>query len=249
MIPNNYRLADFVVVHPREEDTGGLAVFDLNIYSTKLLDLPAGGVGLAFGAQFQDETLSQDVDKRLEAGDINLFQLVSVSANRNSYAGYVEMSIPVFGNNFSIPGFHALQFTGAARYESFSNGSNVMVPKVGLRWQPFDDSLTVRATWGEGYRLPSLTQLYPPVFSEPQSLIDPVKDVDVDVPTVFLPNPDLQPEDSRNFTAGVVYSPKFAPGLTVSIDLFDIETTGQVMYYFRPRTHSYPHRERKRLSR
>ncbi len=24
-----------------------------------------------------------------------------------------------------------------------------------LRWQPFDDSLTVRATWGEGYRLPT----------------------------------------------------------------------------------------------
>jgi iron complex outermembrane recepter protein len=230
IIPNNYRLADFVIVHPREEDTSGLAVFDLNIYSTKLFDLPAGGVGLAFGAQFQDETLSQDLDKRLKAGDINLFQLVPFSANRNSYAGYVEMSIPVFGDNyFFIPGFHALQFTGAARYESFSNGSNVMVPKVGLRWQPFDDSVTVRATWGEGYRLPSLPQLYPPVFSGPQSFIDPVKNVPVFVPTVFLPNPDLQPEDSRNFAAGVVYTPKFAPGLTVSIDLFDIETTGHVL--------------------
>src|SRR4029077_13396746 len=142
------RLADFVIVHPREEDIGGLAVFDLNIYSTKLLDLPAGVVGLAFGAQFQDETLSQNVDKRLETGDINLFEMVSVApVNRNSYAGYVEMSIPVFGNNFSIPGFHALEFTEAARYESFSNGSNVMEPKVGGRWQLFDVSLRVRATW------------------------------------------------------------------------------------------------------
>jgi iron complex outermembrane receptor protein len=229
IIPNNYRLADFVIVHPREEDISRLAVFDLNIYNTKLLDLPAGGVGLAFGAQFQDETLSQDIDKRLETGDINLFQLIPFSANRNSYAGYVEMSIPVFGDNFSMPGFHALEFTGAARYESFSNGSNVMVPKLGLRWQPFDDSLTVRATWGEGYRLPSLPQLYTPVFSEAQTFIDPVKKMPVDVPTVFLPNADLQPEDSRNFSAGVVYTPKFAPGLTVSIDLFDIETTGRVL--------------------
>jgi len=139
------------------------------------------------------------------------------------------MSIPVFGNNFSIPGFHALEFTDAARYESFSNGSNVMVPKVGVRWQPFDDSLTVRATWGEGYRLPTLAELNAPVFSSPQSFVDPVKNVLVnDVPTVFLPNPDLQPEDSRNFTAGVVYTPKFAPGLTVSIDLFDVETTGWI---------------------
>jgi iron complex outermembrane receptor protein len=227
-IPNNYRFADFVIVHPREEDTGGLAVYDLNIYSTRLFDLPAGGVGLAFGAQFQDETLSQDADKRLEAGDIPVFQLRSASGNRNSYAGYAEMSIPVFGDNFSIPCFHALEFTGAARYESFSNGSNVMVPKVGLRWQPLDDSLTVRATWGEGYRLPSLRQLNPSVFSAPESLFDPVKGEFVFVPTVFLPNPDLQPEDSRNFTAGVVYTPKFVPGLTLSIDLFDIETTGRV---------------------
>ena len=104
--------------------------------------------------------------RSLETGDIRLFQLVSVSGNRNSSAGYVEMSIPVFGNNFSIPGFHVLEFTGAARYESFSNGSNVMVPKVGLRWQPFDDSLTVRATWGEGYRLPTLAELNAPVFSD-----------------------------------------------------------------------------------
>ena len=65
-------------------------MFGLNIYSTKLLDLPAGGVGLAFGAQFQDETLSQDVDKRLEAGDIPVFQLRSASGNRNSYASYAE---------------------------------------------------------------------------------------------------------------------------------------------------------------
>ena len=230
-IPNNYRFGDFVIVHPREEDIGGLAVFDLNIYSTRLLDLPAGGVGLAFGAQFQDEMLSQDIDKRLETGDILLFRLIPFFANRNSYAGYVEVSIPVFGNNFSIPGFHALQFTGAARYETFSEGSNAMVPKVGLRWQPFDDSLTVRATWGEGFRVPSLTELNYPVFSDVQSFIDPAKKVPVgDVPTVFLPNPDLQPEHSRNFTAGVVYTPKFAPGLTLSIDLFDIETTGRVNF-------------------
>jgi iron complex outermembrane recepter protein len=229
-IPNNYRLADFVIVHPREEDIGRLAVFDLNIYNTKLLDLPAGGVGLAFGAQFQDEMLSLDVDKRLKIGDIRLFQLIPFFASRNSYAGYVEMSIPVFGKNFSIPGFHALQFTGAARYETFSEGSNAMVPKVGLLWQPFDDSLTVRATWGEGFRVPSLTELNFPVYSAPQSFRDPVKKVDVvDVPTVFLPNPDLQPEHSRNFTAGVVYTPKFAPGLTVSIDLFNIEMNGRVL--------------------
>jgi hypothetical protein len=58
------------------------------------------------------------------------------------------MSIPVFGNNFSMQVSHALQFTGAARCEGFNAGSNVMVPKIGLRWQPFDDSLTVPRNLG-----------------------------------------------------------------------------------------------------
>jgi len=104
-----------------------------------------------------------------------------------------------------------------------------MVPKVGMRWQPFDDSLTVRATWGEGYKIPTLFELNAQTFVGSTSLVDPKKRVFVnDVPTTLLANPNLQPEDSRSFTTGVVYSPKFAPGLTVSIDLFDIETTGWV---------------------
>ena len=229
-LPNNYRLVDFVLVHPREIDTGSLAVADLNIYSTQLFSLPAGGVGLALGAQFQNESVRQAPDGLLQRGDLRPFgPLFPVHGNRESYAGYAETRIPLLGGDFVAPGFHALDFTAAARYEAFGERTNVMVPKVGLRWQPFDDSLTIRATWGEGYRLPTLVELVAPPISAAQSVFDPVKKVFVnDVPTVFLPNPNLQPEDSRNFTAGIVYSPKFALGLTVSVDLFDIETTGWV---------------------
>jgi iron complex outermembrane receptor protein len=49
-----------------------------------------------------------------------------------------------------------------------------------------------------------------------------------DVPTKIIPNANVQPEDAREFTAGVVYSPRFVPGLTISTDLFDIETAGWV---------------------
>ncbi|MDQ6764939.1 MAG: TonB-dependent receptor [Verrucomicrobiota bacterium] len=229
-IPNNFRLVDFVIAHPREVDTSHLAVVDLNIYTTQLLTLPAGGVGLAFGAQFQDEAEKQAPDRALQSGEFHPYgAFFAVDGKRNSYAGYAETSIPVFGGNFTAPGFHALEFTAAVRYESFSGGSNVTVPKFGLRWQPFDDSLTVRATWGEGYRLPTLVELLAPPVLSFQNVFDPVtQNTFVDVPGQFLPNPQLQPEDSRNFTAGIVYSPKFAPGLTLSVDLFNIETTGAV---------------------
>ena len=41
-------------------------------------------------------------------------------------------------------------------------------------------------------------------------------------------NSALQPEDSRNFTAGIVYTPKFVPGLTLSFDIYNIDLTGAV---------------------
>ena len=229
-IPNNYLFREFVLIHPEELDSSRLYVFDLNVYSTSLFDLPAGGVGLAFGGQFQDESLAGQVPHNLEIGDVRPIQIVSVFGSRYSAAGYSEMSIPVFGGNVSMPGFHALDFSIAGRYESFSNGSNVMVPKLGMRWQPFDDSLTLRATWGEGYRLPTLVEVNsPPIAGAAQNVFDPVKKIFIsDLPAIFLPNPDLQPEDSRNFTAGAVYSPKFIPGLTAAIDLFNIETTGWI---------------------
>jgi outer membrane receptor protein involved in Fe transport len=49
-----------------------------------------------------------------------------------------------------------------------------------------------------------------------------------DVPVTLRSNPTLQPEDARAFTGGVVYSPKFIPALTVTIDFFDIESKGRV---------------------
>ena len=63
-----------------------------------------------------------------------------MKGNRDSYAVYSETSIPVLGSNFSAPGFRVLDFTAAARFEGFSNGDNVVVPKFGMRWQPIDDS-------------------------------------------------------------------------------------------------------------
>ncbi len=160
-IASNYRLIDYVLLHEREPDRGSATTVDVNIYTTELFKLPAGGVGLAFGGQFQHETNSQETTVLQNAGDLlgtGIF--FPVRASRSEYAAYAETSIPVFGSGCTAPGFHALEFTAAVRYEEFlNNGSNVMVPKFGMRWQPFDDSLTFRATWGEGFKQPSLVNL------------------------------------------------------------------------------------------
>ena len=219
-------------MHPKDTHKSKLATVDATIYTTELFSLPAGGIGLAVGGQFRRESLLEDPDALGLAGDIagNSAQF-SVRGGRKSYALFVETSFPIFSSKNAIPGFHALDITAAGRYEAFlNNDTEVAVPKVGVRWQPLDDSLTLRFTWGLGFREPSLEELY----SGPQSDIQPSNDpmnggaFEPETQTLIVSSPDLLPEDSESFSGGFVYSPKFVPGLTISTDLWQIERTGVV---------------------
>ena len=250
-IPANAATTNFATVHPKDVDTSELGTLDLNIYTTELFKLPAGGIGFAFGGQFRREQLTQDIDQLSVDGDlIGNSPGASTQAGRKDWALYAEASVPFFSPTFNVPGAYALEFTAAVRYEVFENNdTNVAVPKFGMRWQPFDETFTVRATWGEGFREPSLIELYASPTSGltasqdilPTSLGGPPTPVldengqpnparfEPETPVVTTSSPVLQPEDSRSFSAGIVWTPKWVNGLTLSIDLWNIEQTGVVV--------------------
>lgn len=231
-IPSNAPSIAYATIHPVENDYSNLVVADFDLRSSELLTLPAGGVSLNLGAQFRRESIEQDPDKFFIAGDIVGTTPGSfVEAHRTAAAAYAELDIPVFASSFNIPGFRALDFTAALRFEEFAdNLNNAVVPKFGLRWQPFDESLTIRATLGEGFYEPTLFELHGnPSSGVADMLFDPVKGADVfEIPTVLRSNPALQPGDSRNYSCGIICAPAFVPGLTLSADFFNIETTGRV---------------------
>jgi len=250
-IASNAATVEFARVHPKDEDTSKLATLDATIYTTDLFHLPAGGVGFAIGGQWRREQLSENPDMlNLEGDIVGNSPVQSAQGSRNSYAFYAETRIPIFApvtttyntgkdknpqvqteTRAAIPGFYSLEFTAGGRFEEFlNNDSNVLVPKVGMRWQPFDEQLTLRATWGEGFREPSLEELFGSPVSTLQVTHDPLKGglLESETNTLIVSNPNLQPEDSRSGTAGVVYSPKWAPGLNLSVDFWDIERTGVV---------------------
>jgi len=236
-IASNQATVEFARIHPKDLDVSKLATLDATIYTTSLFKLPAGGVGFAFGGQFRRESLDEEPDELNVAGDVAGNSPVPlVSGGRKSYAFYGETDIPIFSPSYAVPGFYALEFTAATRYEDFKNNdTNVLVPKLGLRWQPFDEQLTLRATWGEGFRQPTLEELFAAPISTLEVSHDP-QNLDADgnplfeseTNTLIVSNPNLQPEDSRSFSGGVVYTPKYVPGLTLTVDLWDIERTGVV---------------------
>src|SRR5947207_208472 len=231
-IPSNAASIEFAGIQPTDLDTSKLATLDATIYTTSLFDLPAGGVGFAFGGQYRREWLNEVPDELNVAGDIAGNSPVSLAnGGRRSYAFYTETSIPIFSPKNAIAAFRSLEFTAAARIEAFLNNDTiVLVPKLGIRWQPFDEQLTLRATWGEGFREPSLEELFGSPVSTLEVTHDPLKGglLESETNTLITSNPNLQPEDSRSFSGGFVYSPKYAPGLNLSVDFWDIERTGVV---------------------
>ena len=249
-IASNAPLLAYATQNNHSIATSKLYTLDMNIYTTDLFDLPAGGVGLAFGGVFSRETYNVAVDDqtRIESG------IPNIAAGRKSWGIYAETLIPIFSPKWNIPGFHSLEFSAGVRYDEWlNNDTNAAVPKVGLRWQPFDESLTLRSTWGEGFLEPSEVQLYGPkrfllapiggttcapvaVFGPCGSGGNPVQNVTQPELTVEqLPNKDLHPEHDRTWTAGVVYTPKWIPAkwgtLTLTMDLWDVERTGVAMFF------------------
>jgi iron complex outermembrane receptor protein len=238
-IPGNRAAINFATVFAKDYQTSKLATLDFTLYTTSLFKLPAGAVGFAVGGQFRRESISQLPDQFALDGDLAGSATENITdAGRKSFGISGETNIPIFGPANSLPGFYALELTASGRYEDYrNNNTNILVPKLGIRWQPFDESLTLRSTWGEGFREPSLFELYfspvsgffPTTDPLPTSLGGPPTPLpddsrfDQETPILTKSNQNLQPEDSRNFTAGVVYTPKFVPALTVTVDLFDIE--------------------------
>ena len=134
---------------------------------------------------------------------------------RKAYGIFAETQIPITSPKMGIPGLYSLEFNASGRFEEFlNNDTNVLVPRIGIRWQPFDEELTIRATWGEGFIEPSLAQLYgAPVFilaaTNTAPFISPGGGKEPETTQEVDANKNLQPEDSRNFSAGFVYTPKW----------------------------------------
>jgi iron complex outermembrane receptor protein len=254
-IKTNLPLINFATLHRRDLNTAKLATLDLNIYTTDLFDLPGGPVGLALGGSFSRQTYIINPDDQgnlRHPEELGVGGVQPVRAGRKEIAFYAETLIPITSPSMGIWGLHSLELDAGARFEDFrNNDTNVMVPKVALRWQPFDEQLTIRSTWGEGFLEPSMTELYGPTifgvgpahfhgfapvaqFGPPNSATNPLQDVvDPETEVEEPPNRHLAPEHDRTWTGGFVYTPKWVPpkwgSFTLTVDLFDIERTGVLM--------------------
>ena len=227
------------------QDPGTLKRLNTTLFSTGLselwnveghvngspVELAAGPLQFAVGGSYSFESLKLDFDGLQLAGLVPGLNAATPfkGGTRDRAAGFIEVKVPIFSENNEIPVFHAFELTAAGRYESINPGGDAAVPKVGARWQPVDEQLTLRGGYSQGFVAPSIFNLF-----GPDSVSNPVLSLPVpgstnnamqagQVTTQTRSNPNLESSDSRQFNAGVVYSPKGVPGLTVGVDYYNVE--------------------------
>ncbi|HEX6138187.1 MAG TPA: TonB-dependent receptor [Casimicrobiaceae bacterium] len=197
--------------------------------SRSVLTLPAGPLTVAFGLEGRRESLEQTSSDLAAAGQIVSFggAIPTIPAvPRTVWAAFGEVNMPLT---------RTLEANVAARYDHYSDFGGTTNPKVTLRWQP-SRSLVFRGAYGTGFRAPTLYDLYQPHVNDLTENSDPLRcpvtQSELDCDTFFRThvggNPQLQPERSHQYSAGVVVEP--AAGLSASIDYYHVEIRNVIFY-------------------
>jgi len=210
----------------RDRSKNELALFTANL-SGSLFDLPAGSVDFATGFEHRRLDGWYRPDALTIAGDYNGVPSLPTSGDYDVSELFFEFNVPLFANE-SIG--QKLDFTIAGRYSDYSTGISEFTPKYGLRFQLVEE-LVLRASYSEGFRAPSIGELFGSASRFDAQLNDPCDTPLINpglaancaalgVPNNYQqPNPqisittggneDLDPEYSKSFSAGLIWSPTF----------------------------------------
>lgn len=158
-----------------------------------------------------------------------------VRREQSTASYYAELTAPVVSPQMNIPGVYSAELQVAVRHErfdvkSFDTKFDATVPTFGIRYQPVED-ITFRASYGEGFVAPTYVQLTPPTLSTSISRVnDPLRGgQEAEIYTWSGGNIELEPEQSESINLGLIFTPRFVPGLRVSVDYYQIEKSNNIV--------------------
>jgi iron complex outermembrane recepter protein len=214
-----------------------------------LFDLPAGPLGLAFGVEYLESNSYFHTDEPTTDGDNAENQSFSTEGRERTDAEYVEFNIPILADQ---PFAKDMNLDIAERWSQFKWGggnptdpastavhsANAATGRAALKWQT-TDSLLLRASWSQGFRLPTVSEFFGGATTGAVTVQDPCvspsfanghpncggvhTQPDTQINTFAFSNPNLQPEKSESRSIGFVYNPDWAPGFDFSADYYKIE--------------------------
>src|SRR5690606_32817714 len=235
----------------------GNTVYDQLVFNAvvtgELFNLPAGAVGAAIGVEYRDFSIHDQPSEMELSGDLWGQSSAQVTKGDDKVKEiFAELEVPLLKG---VPGFESLMWNVSGRWFDYDSvGESDKVWKTGLSWQ-IVPSVRLRATKGTSYRAPGLYELYLGNLSGflAQSQIDPcirwgessndylrTNCAAVGIPEDYTAAGSssaeifqgggagfLTPERSTARTAGIVWTPTFAP-LSVALDYFEYDVRDQI---------------------
>lgn len=244
-------MADYIRYDGHDEQEAEQWDFTLNA-SRNLFSLPAGPVGFATGYEYRRE---QAVDRPDAFAATLSTVLPAVGGVRQSpttaqsrdptkgkydlHEVYAEVNVPVLaGRRFA----ESLDVDAALRWSSYSTVGSESTAKLGVAWRPVG-SLLVRGTYSQGFRAPSILELYQGTRNTNFQAVDPCNGGGAGRPGctgvpstynqnqfgggtlngVVSGNENLEPETADTFSLGVAVTPESLPGSSFTVDWFRID--------------------------
>lgn len=216
-----------------------------------LFNLPGGTAQLALGASWRDEytnnTISSSLITNPATGTCPLGSACSshLQGGFSVKEAYAELFLPILSG---LPFAHGLNVTLGDRYSKYSTFGSTSNWKVGVEYRPIAD-LLLRGTVSKVFRAPTISDEFAaPSIGGVALSADPCNHITVanpacmgvpldgsfvdshlgeDTTTVVgsgakYANFPLGPEQGKTFDFGAVYSPRFIPGLSASVDVWRI---------------------------
>lgn len=231
---------------------GGTKQFQANLSGDLgSFELPAGPIAWAAGVEKRWEDYLYQPDGAALIGEIYSVAGEKTEGAYDVSEAYLEVSVPLLAD---LPGVESLNLSAAVRSSSYDFLDSTYNSKIGLEYTPFN-GLLIRATRADGFRAPSIGELFAPQqesnlsYNEPctgyglpgatQSAAVKANCAADGLPANFTlssnqssslvgGNPNLTPEESESLTFGVVYTPDFIENFSVALDYFDIEITNGI---------------------
>jgi iron complex outermembrane receptor protein len=228
-------MLDYVSFTAQDALESELKGYSLNL-SGDLFALPAGMSGFATGWEKRWVSGADQPDALIAAG------ITSGNARQPTEGKYsveelfLELAIPLVAD---APMMQSVDLELAVRYSDYSNFGDTTNSKIGLKWR-VNDELLFRGTWSEAFRAPSISELFLGNSDSYPALNDPCngggngapgcagvpagyQQANSQIRITVGGNKNLEPEEAETFTYGLVYSPEWAEGLSLTFDVFDIE--------------------------
>lgn len=210
-------------------------------------NLPGGPVKFALGAEYRRESALYQQDAFVEAGYTNAVVIPTFNPTPFEVKeAFGEILIPILSET---PFFHELTVSGAARVADYQGSTGtVWAYNAGAQWAPYSD-LMFRGNFARAVRAPNVSETafplvpnFAPGFTDPcrpagrnlnanrtanctaalGANLGNLTDVTYSLPIVSGSNPNLIAETSDSWTFGGVFQPSFVPGLSLTVDYYNI---------------------------